>query len=81
MNEIHTKNLYLKFYSRRENLKFMNIDEDELSGGKNEDTEEVLRWFLERELGFMDAKRVEFKEYIVLEKARRVNHGLFSQGF
>ena len=56
MNEIHTKNLYLGSYSRRENLKFMNIDEDELSGGKNEDTEEVLRCFLERELGFMDSR-------------------------
>ena len=70
VNEIHTKNLYLESYSRRENLKFMNIDEDELNGGKNEDTEEVLRCFLERELGFMDARRVEFQRVHCIGKSR-----------
>ena len=81
VNEIHTKNLYLESYSRRENLKFMNIDEDELSGGKNEDTEEVLRCFMERELGFMDVRRVEFQRVHRIGKSKGLNHGLFSQGF
>ena len=48
----------------------MKIDEDELSGGKNEDTEEVLCCFLERELCFMDARRVEFQRVHRIGKSK-----------
>ena len=60
INELQTKNLYLEAYSRRENLKFMNIKEETTIDGK-EDTEEVLRSFLERDLGFADARNVEIQ--------------------
>ena len=43
---IHTKNLYLESYSRRENIKFTNIEESTEIDGRNEDTEEALRNFL-----------------------------------
>ena len=53
MNEIHTKNLYLEAYSRRENIKFMNVNEEmALAPDGKEDTEEILHSFLERELNF-----------------------------
>ena len=46
-------------YSRRENIKFMNIEEG--SQDQYEDTEEILRGFLERELGFVDAQNMEIR--------------------
>ena len=61
LGEIHTKNLYLESYSRRENIKFTNIEESTEIGGRNEDTEEVLRTFLERDLGYREARNVEFQ--------------------
>ncbi|CAH3140188.1 unnamed protein product [Porites lobata] len=45
---IEDKNLYLEAYSRRENVKFENIPEQETN---KEDTEMALRTFLETELG------------------------------
>jgi len=59
VKEIESKNLYLEAYSRRENVKFMNIEER--SQDEAEDTEEILRGFLQRELGFVDAQSVEFQ--------------------
>ena len=60
LDEIHTKNLYLEAYSRRENIKFTNIEEStEIGGRSGEDTEEVLRNFLKRDLGYRDARNVE----------------------
>ena len=56
---IHTKNLYLESYSRRENVKFINIEEFGATAGCSEDAEEVLRTFLERDLGYMEATSVE----------------------
>lgn len=57
LDEIHTKNVYLEAYSRRENIKFTNIEEStEIGGRTSEDTEEVLRTFLERDLGYRDAR-------------------------
>ena len=53
---IEDKNLYLKAYSRCENVKFENIPEEETN---KEDTETVLRTFLEMELGFGDAANIE----------------------
>jgi len=47
MEDLHTENLYLESYSRRENIKFMNIKEEPSTNG-NENTEDILRNFLER---------------------------------
>lgn len=58
--DLHTKNLYLEAYSRRENLKFMNVKET-ATVDQREDTEQVLRGFLERELGFLNARDVEIQ--------------------
>ena len=58
IKEVEDQHLYLEAYSRHENLKFENIPEDDVS---REDTELVLRSFLERELGYMDAASVEIQ--------------------
>ena len=55
---LETKKLYLEAYSRRENIKFENINEFE-EGSDKEDTGEVLCLFMETELGFMHASTVE----------------------
>ena len=55
--QLKTKDLYLEAYSRRETIKFANIPEED----EREDTEEIIRGFLERELGFMDARTVEMQ--------------------
>jgi len=52
IKEVEDNNLYLEAYSRCENLKFENIPEDNLS---REDTELVLRSFVKRDLGYVDA--------------------------
>ena len=57
--EMETKFLYLEAYSRRENIKFMNIAVD--STEEREDAEETLRSFLERDLGLLDARTVEIQ--------------------
>ena len=59
VKETESKCLYLEAYSRRENIKFMNIEEG--PPDQPEDTEEILRDFLERELGYVDAQNVEFQ--------------------
>ena len=56
INDINSKNLYLEAYSRRENIKFFNIPEV-----REEDTEEVLRNFMERDLGYRNARSVEIQ--------------------
>ena len=48
LKELTAKNLYLEAYSRRENIRFMNIKDG--SSDEPEDGEETLRDFLEREL-------------------------------
>ena len=55
--QLKTKDLYLETYSRRETIKFVNIPEED----EREDTEEIIRGFLERALGFMDARTVEMQ--------------------
>ena len=50
----------MEAYSRRENIKFMNVKEETTVDGK-EDTEEVLRSFLERDLGYADARSAEIQ--------------------
>ena len=46
----------LEAYSRRENIKFFNIPE-----AREEDTEEVLRNFMERDLGYRNVRSVEIQ--------------------
>ena len=55
--QLKTKDLYLEAYSRRESIKFVNIPEED----EREDTEEIIRGFLERELGFVEAGTVEIQ--------------------
>ena len=61
--------MYLEAYSRRENIKFENIDEFE-EGSDKENTEQVLRLFMETELGFMDANSVEIQRVHRLGKKK-----------
>ena len=56
INDINSKGLYLEAYSRRENIKFFNIPEV-----REEDTEEVLRNFMEQDLGYRNARSVEIQ--------------------
>ena len=46
--DLENKNLYLEAYSRRENIKFENIEEEPEPNRRQEDTEAVLRNFLQR---------------------------------
>ena len=74
LDKIHTKNLYLEAYSRRENIKFMNIEESvEVGGRSSEDTEVVLRNFLERDLGYREARNVEIQRVHRIGKSRDGN--------
>ena len=66
LKEIEDKNLYLEAYSRRENIIFENI----LQATDKEDTESVLRTFLEMELGYKDANTVEIQRVHRLGKKR-----------
>lgn len=61
IKELESKNLYLEAYSRRENIKFENIKEEPGQSGQQEDTEEVLRNFLETHLGYEEARDVEIQ--------------------
>ena len=64
IDALTSKNLYLESYSRRENIKFFSIPED-----VGEDTEEILREFMERDLGYHNARSVE------LQRVHRINRG------
>ena len=66
LKEIEDRNLYLAAYSRRENIIFENI----LQATDKEDTESVLRTFLEMELGYKDANTVEIQRVHRLGKKR-----------
>ena len=65
MNELMSKNLYLEAYSRRENIKFFSIPEEE-----EEDTEETLRNFMEDDLGYRNARTVEIQRVHRLPRRR-----------
>ena len=67
IKEVEDQHLYLEAYSRRENVKFENIPEDDAS---REDTELVLRSFLERDLGYVDAASVEIQRVHRLGKKK-----------
>ena len=60
IKDLETKNLYLVAYSRRENIKFENMNKFE-EGSDKENTDHVLRLFMETELGFVDASSVEIR--------------------
>ena len=55
MDYILSKNLYLKAYSRRDNINFFNTPE------AREETKEVLRSFMERYLGYRNGCSVEIQ--------------------
>ena len=59
VKETESKSLYLEAYSQRENIKFMNIKEGPQD--QPEDTEEILRGFLQHKLGYVDAENVELQ--------------------
>ena len=59
--------MYLEAYSRRENLKLENIPEDD---GSREDTELVLRSFLERDLCYVDIASVDLQRVHRLGKKK-----------
>ncbi|KAL9983207.1 hypothetical protein ACROYT_G005346 [Oculina patagonica] len=61
LKDLNTKDLYLEAYSRRKNIKFNNIPEFPSLRNGLEDTEEVLRSFLEKQLGNHDANSVEIQ--------------------
>jgi len=56
INDITSENLYLEAYFRRENIKFFNVPEVQ-----EEDTKEVLRNFMERDLGYRNARSIEIQ--------------------
>lgn len=70
LKELTTKDLYLEAYSRRENIKFNYIPETPSSGENGENTEAVLRAFLEKELGYADGSTVEIQRVHRLGKIR-----------
>ena len=56
------------------NIKFMNIEESvEVGGRSSEDTEDVLRIFLERDLGYREARNVEIQRVHRIGKSRDGN--------
>ena len=72
---LHTQHLYLESYSRRENLKFFGIPENEASASEGKDavgTIDVLCEFLHDVLGFGDPKRnMEFQRVHRIGKSVR----------
>ena len=73
LKDLATKDLYLEAYSRWENIKFNYIPETPppSSGEDGENTEAVLRAFLEKELGYADANTVEIQWVHRLGKRRK----------
>ena len=61
LDDLNTKDLYLEAYSRRENIKFNKIKEWSIHPNESENTEEVLRFFLEKQLGYQSARSVEIQ--------------------
>ena len=76
---METKLLYLEAYSRRENIKFMNIAVD--STEERKDAEESLRSFLERDLGLLDARTVEIQRVHRSGKGKTVDLDPFWPAF
>ena len=70
LEELSTKDLYLEAYSRCKNIKFNHIPET-----CGEETEEVLRAFLQNELGHVYASTVEIQW--VHQLGSRLGHSRF----
>jgi len=70
LDDLKTKELYLEAYSRHENIKFNNIPESTSPRNGLEDTEEVLRSFLDKQLGYRDASSVEIQRVRRLGKKK-----------
>ena len=70
LDDLNTKDLYLEAYSRRENIKFNKIKESSMHPNESENTEEVLRFFLEKQLGYHNARSVEIQRVHRLGKKR-----------
>ena len=70
LDDLNTKDLYLEAYSRRENIKFNKIKESSMHPNESENTEEVLRFFLEKQLGYQNARSVEIHRIHRLGKKR-----------
>ena len=66
----------LRNYSRRENLKFENIMEEE----DKENTEAILRGFQETEMGYKDANTVEIQRVHRLGRKQQQEGGILSLG-
>ena len=67
LEDVKDRNLYLEAYARRENIKFENIPEDTSS---KEDSEMVIRSFIERELGCSEAADIEIQRVHRLGKGK-----------
>ena len=65
INELSSKDLYLEAYSRREDIKFFSIPEEQ-----DEDIEEFLRNYMEQNLGYRNARSVEIQRVHRLPKRR-----------
>ena len=70
LDDLNTKDLYLGAYSRLENIKFNKIKESSMHPNESENTEEVLRFFLEKQLGYHNARSVEIQRVHRLGKKR-----------
>ena len=70
LDDLNTKDLYLDAYSRLENIKFNKIKESSMHPNESENTEEVLRFFLEKQLGYHNTRSVEIQRVHRLGKKR-----------
>ena len=70
LDNLNTKDLYLEAYSRRENIKFNKIKEPSMHPNESENTGEVLRFFLEKQLGYHNVRTVEIQRVHGLGKKR-----------
>ncbi len=71
---LHKNLLYQEAYSRRENLKFLNMPEQMENAGKSdhavrENTKEVIYSFMEDKLQISDARKIEFQRLLRNGKA------------
>ena len=71
LDHLNMKDLYLEASSRRENIKFNNIKESSMHPNDSENTEEAIRFFLEKQLGYHKARTVEIQRVHRLGKKRK----------
>ena len=66
LDEVKKEMLYLDCYSRRENLNFFGLDEEE-----NEDTKGILETFMQNHLGITNTENIEFQRIHRVGKTRQ----------